>query len=160
MTAEAFRRDYLPLRDDMYRLAYYILESGQDAEDAVQDLYLKLWSSGNALDSVRNPKPYCISLMRNICIDRLRKSKPERTDNLPQAVSDETPQDERLDGRQQVEAILGRISRLPEKERTVLRMRVFDGLDYKEIQERTGLSYLNLRVLLSNARRKIKTSLN
>ena len=45
MTAERFRKEYLPLQDELYRVAFYILESSPDAEDAVQDLYQKLWDA-------------------------------------------------------------------------------------------------------------------
>ena len=156
MTRQEFTSLYLPLQGDLYRVAYYMLESQQDAEDAVQDLYLKLWSSPDALDSVGNPRAYCITLIRNICIDRLRKARPGGTDNLPQTAADETPQDERMSQRQQLEAILGRMSRLSRREQEVLKMKVFDEMSYEQIQARTGLSYLNLRVVLSNARRKLK----
>lgn len=156
MTREQFIKLYLPLQEDLYRVAYYILESQQDAEDAVQDLYLRLYDGLDALDSVNNPRAYCITLIRNICIDRIRKTRLSGTDNLPQVPISETPQDERLSQRQQLKEILGRMSRLSKREQEVLKMKVFDGLSYDEIQARTGLSYLNLRVVLSNARRKLK----
>ena len=156
MTREQFIKLYLPLQKDLYRVAYYMLESQQDAEDAVQDLYLRLYDGLDALDSVREPRAYCITLIRNICIDRLRKARPGGTDNLPQTAADETPQDERMSQRQQLEAILGRMSRLSRREQEVLKMKVFDEMSYDQIQARTGLSYLNLRVVLSNARRKLK----
>lgn len=57
MTAERFRKEYLPLQDELYRVAFYILESSPDAEDAVQDLYLKLWDAADALDGISSPKP-------------------------------------------------------------------------------------------------------
>ncbi len=52
MTGEVFKSIYLPLSDGLYRVAYYILESRSDAEDAVQDLYIKLWESIDRLDKV------------------------------------------------------------------------------------------------------------
>ena len=156
MTRGEFTSLYLPLREDLYRVAYYILESQQDAEDAVQDLYLRLYSGLDTLDSVRNPRAYCITLVRNICIDRIRKARSVRSDGSVEPASEETPQDERLSRKQQLEQTLKRMSRLSPREQEVLRMKVFDELSYDEIQARTGLSYLNLRVVLSNARRKMK----
>ena len=156
MTREQFIKLYLPLQNDLYRVACYMLESQQDAEDAVQDLYLRLYDGLDALDSVREPRAYCITLIRNICIDRIRKARQSGTDTLPQVPMDETPQDERLSQRQQLEQVLGRMSRLSRREQEVLRMKVFDSLSYEQIQARTGLSYLNLRVVLSNARRKLR----
>ncbi len=156
MTRRDFTSAYLPLREDLYRVAYYILESQQDAEDAVQDLYLRLYSSPEALDSVRNPRAYCLTLIRNICIDRIRKARSGRYDGSVEPASDETPQDERLSQRQQLEQVLKRMSRLSPREQEVLRMKVLDELSYGEIKARTGLSQLNLRVTLSNARRKMR----
>lgn len=160
MTAERFRKEYLPLQDELYRVAFYLLESTPDAEDAVQDLYLRLWDAADALDGISSPKAYCIRLLRNICVDKLRRCRPDGEEKLPLQASDEALPDERLDDRQKLEAAIGRMSTLSESERTVLMMKVFDDLSYEQIQKRTGLSYLSLRVHLSNARRKIRKSID
>lgn len=159
MTPERFTQDYLPLKDDLYKVAFYILESGVDAEDAVQDLYLKLWDAGDALDTIRAPKAYCISLLRNICIDRLRRYKPEREEKIPQQAADDSLQDERMSERQKIEAAIKQMSSLSDSERIVLKLKVFDDLSYEEIQKLTGLSQLSMRVHLSNARRKIRKAI-
>ena len=156
MSTEEFTELYLPLRGALYRVAFFILESEDDAMDAVQDLYLKLLSSPDALETVRNPKAYCITLMRNICLDRVRKASRRPETEVMEAVSDESPADDR----QRIKDICQKLSSLPERERTVLRMKVFEDLSYDEIQKRTGIGYLSLRVLLSNARRKLRMSEN
>lgn len=160
MSTEEFTELYLPLRGALYRVAFFILESEDDAMDAVQDLYLKLLSSPDALETVRNPKAYCITLMRNICLDRVRKASRRLETEVMEAVSDESPADERMSDRQRIKDICQKLSSLPERERTVLRMKVFEDLSYDEIQKRTGIGYLSLRVLLSNARRKLRMSEN
>ncbi len=159
MTPERFTQDYLPLKDDLYKVAFYILESGVDAEDAVQDLYLKLWDAGDALDTIRAPKAYCISLLRNICIDRLRRYRPEGEEKIPQQAADDSLQDERMSERQKIDAAIKQMSSLSDSERIVLKLKVFDDLSYEEIQKRTGLSQLSMRVHLSNARRKIRKAI-
>ena len=159
MTPERFTQDYLPLKDDLYRVAFYILESCPDAEDAVQDLYLKLWDARDALDTIRAPKAYCISLLRNICIDRLRRYRPEGEEKIPQRAADDSLQDERMSERQKIDAAIKQMSSLSDSERIVLKLKVFDDLSYEEIQKRTGLSQLSMRVHLSNARRKIRKAI-
>ncbi len=160
MNPGEFKDTWLPLKDAVYRVAYYILESVPDAEDAVQDLYLKLWNMGDALDGIKNPKAYCITLIRNICLDRVRgASMSRKASGMPDMASEEEAVDERMSGRQRIEAIKAKMEQLPEKERIVLRMKVFEDLSYEEIQERTGIGYLSLRVLLSNARRKVRTAI-
>ena len=160
MNPGEFKDTWLPLRNAVYRVAYYILESVPDAEDAVQDLYLKLWNMGDALDGIKNPKAYCITLIRNICLDRVRgASMSRKASQMPDMASEEEAVDERMSGRQRIDAIKAKMEQLPEKERMVLRMKVFEDLSYEEIQERTGIGYLSLRVLLSNARRKVRTAI-
>ncbi len=159
MTSAKFTEDYLPLKDDLYKVAFYILESEPDAEDAVQDLYLKLWDAGDALDTIRVPKAYCISLLRNICIDRLRRYRPEGEEKIPQQAADDILQDERMSERQKIEAAIKQMTSLSDSERIVLKLKVFDDLSYEEIQKRTGLSQLSMRVHLSNARRKIRKAI-
>ena len=158
MGPEEFSRTYLPLRDAAYRVALHLLESSDDAMDAVQDLYIRLWERRDGLDAVRNPGAYCITLIRNICIDRIRSaSKTDRLACTGEYGAEAPPPDERLQDRQQLVRVLGRMATLSEKERKILHMRVFEGLDYKEISRRTGISSLSLRVMVSNARRRLKT---
>ena len=61
MSRETFINDWLPLRNGLYRVACRLLGSAAEAEDAVQDLYLKLWQTSGSLGGVRNPKAYCLT---------------------------------------------------------------------------------------------------
>ena len=154
MTPAEFSRTWLPLRDLLYRTATWILESPQDAEDALQDLYLKLWGTRNELDSVDNPKAYAIRMMKNLCIDRLRKRRV--TEPLDSVIAAMPSADETMDNRQRLDRAMQRISQLPPRQRQALQMSLIEGLSYKEIAEKTGLSQLNLRVLVSTARKRIR----
>ena len=149
MGPEEFSRTYLPLRDAAYRVALHLLESSDDAMDAVQDLYIRLWERRDALDAVRNPGAYCITLVRNICIDRIRSAaKIDRKAEVGECGASYPPPDERLQARQQLAGVLDRMASLPEKERKILHMRIFEALDYREISRRiidflSGVAYAN-----------------
>jgi RNA polymerase sigma-70 factor (ECF subfamily) len=156
MTESLFHKDYLPLAGTLYRIAYYMLESRVDAEDAVQELYLKLWESRDSLNGIRLPKAYAIRLLKNICIDRIRKAGHESfPEELPQTGFSPAP-DDTFDAKARLGKVLEAVKALPERQRKVLIMRTVDGLSYEEIAERTGMNYLTCRVLLSQARTKIK----
>ena len=158
MEKQVFKEVWLPLSDSFYRVAYTMLGTEADARDAVQDLYIRLWERRDALDAVRNPGAYCITLVRNICIDRIRSaSKIDRQAGVGEYGAEAPPPDERLQARQQLARVLDRMASLPEKERKILHMRIFEALDYREISCRTGISALSLRVMVSNARRRLKT---
>ena len=156
MTSERFQAVYLPLSETLWQVAFYILEDSAEAEDAVQELFLKLWKGRDALDSIRSPKGYCITLLRNLCLDRIRRaSRTVVPDVLPDPPFDGR-QDDAVDGRERLAKVLDAIKSLPDRQRQVLTLRTLDGLSYEEIADRTGLNYLTLRVLLSQARNKLK----
>ena len=71
MTHDEFKARYLPLSEGLFRIAFHYLEDSSDAQDTVQDLYIKLWNSKDKLDTVLNPQAYAYTLLRNLCIDSL-----------------------------------------------------------------------------------------
>ena len=155
-----FRNIWMPLSDRFYRVAYYMLESEQEAEDAVQELYLKLWKSRDCLHDLRNPVSYGLSLLKNICIDRIRRRQIRIYDPLDtgMAMPDSLP-DKRLSDKDLLKKALEEIGRLPDKQSQVMKLIILEDLDYKEVSERTGLSQVHVRVLVSTARKTLKQKL-
>ena len=157
MTEQAFHKDYLPLAETLYRVAFYMLESEAEAEDAVQEVFLKLWDTRAQLDAVQSPKAYSIRLLKNLCLNRIRKARqlwfqPE----LPDAETGR-PQDDTLDARQRLDKVLEGIKSLPERQREILILRSFEGCSYAEIARKTGMSPASARVQLARARKTLKT---
>lgn len=159
MTDKDFSEKYIPLSGSLYRIAFYLLESEQDAEDVLQDLYVKLWSRRDVLDSVENPKAYCFRLLKNSCIDHIR----EKSREIPGAADDNVPDDTDIsaetESRDSLKRVTGLVGTLSAGQREVLRLKVIEDLSYEEISGITGMNYLTLRVLLSQARNKIKKAL-
>ena len=145
---------WIPLQERFYRVAYYLLEDRADALDAVQDLYVKLWKMRDSLDLVRNPGAYGALLMRNLCIDRIRRLTPAEplNDELP----GKDPPDEALDAKETLGNVLQAMERLPDSQRNLVKLHLLQGLSYDEIAAQTGLSPLNIRVQISLARKKLK----
>ena len=159
MNYKEFCDIYLPLTDGLYKVAYYILESEQDAKDAVQDLYIKLWDSRDALDTVYNPMGYGIRLMRNLCIDRLRKgSKMPRAD-LPYDLEAPDTADGPQASREKIEKLRRALRNLPARQKAVLEMKLLRGMTNEQISQETGMSNLAVRVMISRARKTLKESL-
>lgn len=156
MTEREFHSQYLSLAEALYRVAFYILESEAEAEDAVQELYLKLWKNRSALDGIRSPKAYAMTLLRNICMDRIRQEKRISGAEVPESIGGGFDPDAAMDGKERLEKVLAAVKSLPDKQREILVLRAVEGLSYDEIAERTGINYLSLRVLLSRARQTLK----
>lgn len=147
----------------MYKVAFYILESEDDAKDAVQDLFVKLWNRRDDLQDVRAPLAYSLELTKNQCLDRIRSKNVRQTDRIDETKvrlpdSNSTPDDVFI-GRETVRIVRRCVEELPEKQRKVVEMRVLKGLSYEDISGKTGLSQLNLRVLLSLARKSLRSKI-
>ena len=156
MTESLFHKEYLPLAQTLYRIAFYMLESEVEAEDAVQELFAKVWESRDRLDGIQSPKAYCIRMLKNLCLDRIRRAQflsfPEE---LPDKMCAPGP-DDTVDSRTRLNKVMEAVKALPDRQRQVLLLRTVEDLSYEEIAERTGMNYLTCRVLLSQARAKIK----
>ena len=159
MDVDSFKRLFLPLHPKLFRIAYALVENKADAEDILQDAYYKLWSRREELANVLNPEAFCVTLVKNLCLDYLRSPRANRHDeDVAEAVtlSTDSSPDKELEMQDKVEHIRYLISRLPENQRQVIRLRVIDDCSMDEIEQITGLNAVNIRVLLSRARKIIR----
>lgn len=154
MTPTQFNTVWLPLQGRFYRIAFYMLENEADAKDAVQDLYLKLWNLRENLEIVREPFSYGALMLKNLCIDYIRRRRPSEALLENMAMND--PPDRELDLKEDLQTLAKAIEQLPPGQQRLIRLRFIRGLSYEEIEQETGLSGLNIRVQVSLARKKLK----
>lgn len=157
MDAESFKNRFLPFHQKLYRVAYRLLENEADAEDLVQEAYLKLWNKRGGLVIINNPEAFCVTLVKNMCLDMLRSGKYsmnrqtlELTGEYEATHADDS---EIKDDAQQLKAI---IAELPELQKKIVVLRDLQEYSYEDIERLTGLHSVNIRVLLSRARKKIR----
>ena len=158
MPASLFKQLLLPLYPRLQRVALRLLDNAEDAEDMVQEVYMKLWSKRDALPDVKDVEAYCVTLTKNMCIDRLRIAEAEKEDmdEVPIMLAetdDVEAQVERHDAVEQVKQIIGT---LPEHQQQVITLRDIEDCSFEEIVEQTGLTAVNIRMLLSRARKTIR----
>ena len=95
LNADSFKAIYYPLHAKLYRIAYALTGNQADAEDILQDVYTTLWAKRETLAEISNPEAFCITLVKNRCLDMLRSSNrhPEEAieEHLGNA-SDSTPE--------------------------------------------------------------------
>ena len=65
----------IPFKDRLYRLAKRILVSKDEAEDAVQEVFLKLWNGKESIENYKNPEAFAITMTKNYCLDRLKSKQ-------------------------------------------------------------------------------------
>lgn len=143
----------MPLQQKLYREAYRMLCDQFEAEDAVQNLYLRLWEQREQLDTLIAPEAYCLKMLRNICIDRWRviRQRDEGTLDDEMLVADAPPDNDTKDF---IEHFL---TDLPKEHRRVMQMHM-QGMPYDEIAALVGLSEGNIRVIISRIRKRFRDS--
>ena len=149
---DLFKYNYRPLC--LYALHY--IQDVDLAEDIVQDSYASLWEKLQEGDHVLNLKSYLYMMVRNRCLDHLRK-KGLPTESLKPYDTYGIIDDDDAQERSQTEARLWTaIDSLPEKCREVFIMSKRDGLKYEEIAEELGLSVNTVRNQISKALKVLK----
>lgn len=151
MDPEQFRTAIVPLYRQMYAAAAAILGDRDEAADAVQDAMEKLWEARDTLDSILSPPAYCMTVLRRVAIDRIRRRRP--TEQISAVSEPPVPPDDTDDIPELIDRI---IATLPPNQQLVIRLNAFDGHSTDEIAARTGLSNDNIRQLISRARKRIR----
>ena len=165
MEKQEFKDIWLPLSDGFYRVACSILGTEQDARDALQDLYIRLWNMRDTIGKVRSPAAYGARMIRNICMDRLRTRntglKTETIDEISQSgnMEQESASDKIMIEKEMLCVLKKAVAALPVLQKTVFEMKFFRQMGYDEIVRHTGLSYVNVRVLASRARKAVESAL-
>ncbi|MEN9918610.1 MAG: hypothetical protein RL662_1046 [Bacteroidota bacterium] len=161
MDATTFKNTFMPHHQKMYRTAYRLVEDSSDAKDLVQEAYVKLWSKRNELSHVENMEAYCTVILRNLCLDFLRtKNKYQIQSTEDVIISDNALLTVDLEFEDDINHLNAIIEQLPQQQRDVIRLRHFEEYSNEEIEKLLGLTSVNVRVLLSRARKKIKELFN
>ena len=145
----------MPLQKMLYREAYRMLGDTFEAEDAVQNLYVRLWEQKERLDNLSLPKEYCLKALRNICIDRWRKmrTRDEEVEFVKEISEANAPPD--VEGEEAEEFVNHFLATLPQRQQRVMTMQM-QGSSIEEIAKMTELTEGNVKVMLSRIRKKFK----
>ncbi|WP_455672776.1 RNA polymerase sigma factor [Phocaeicola sp.] len=162
MDAANFKQQFLPCHQKLYRVAWRLMGNAQDAEDMVQEAYLKLWKKRNELPEVANIEAYCVTLIKNLCYDALRTARPDEDSHTPEELNlcDDTSISREIECRDEANQVRKLIGQLPEQQKRVIVLRDVNDCSFEEIEQATGLNAINIRVLLSRARKKIREQFN
>lgn len=141
----------------LYRVAFSVLRNAADAEDAVQEAFLRVLRHRDTLEEVRDQRVWLIRIVWNIGLDRKRRAKtrPE-TDDISELArvlpATGLSADERAAAAQHHARILELVDRLPAKEREVLVLSAFEELNSVEIADVLGITESSVRSRLFRAR--------
>ncbi|MBP1531632.1 MAG: RNA polymerase sigma factor [Bacteroidaceae bacterium] len=157
MEASEFKKRFLPLGRRLYWAAWRLTENREEAEDLVQDVFLRLWTQRDQLPDIGNAEAYCLQLVRRRFLDLCRVRHPETS--LPTDISLLPSADDlyyEAELRDQALQARRLIDKLPERQRRIITLRDIEDRPYDEIATTTGLTQVNVRALLSRARKTIR----
>ena len=146
------------IRDKIFRITKRILVSETEAEDATQEVIIKLWQMDDAKrKSFKSVEAYSITMAKNYCLDRL-KSKQAQLLSLDEKIT--VPKTLSLQKKIEIADDLDQVSklidRLPEKERMIIQLREIEQYGFDEIAEILELPEGTIRVYLSRIRKKLR----
>ena len=145
----------------LFRIANSVLRSRTEAEDVVQDVFLRVLEHRLSLSTVRDMRVWLIRIAWNLALDRRRRKRPEQLDEMfAQSLASATmPADAALEETQRFRLVLGEIERLPKAERHVLLLSAIEELGTAEIAAVLRRSESAVRALISRARTRLKDRL-
>lgn len=146
----------MPLRPKLVNIAKGILDDEEDAEDAVQETYLRLWNIRTQLDQHPNPQGYAMQTLKNICIDKIRATRFNMPLDAVIIESENRTPHSYTEQQDNVRIIRSIIDSLPELQRRIILMRDVEEYELAEIAEIIGSDATAVRVNLSRARKKVR----
>jgi RNA polymerase sigma factor (sigma-70 family) len=163
MSAEEFKEKVLPVNQKLFRLAFRFLGNLQEAEDTVQEVFLKLWNMRHKLGEINKIDAFATTMTKNLCLDKLKSKRMfSIEDNNLNILNRESASEDphRLSEQNENMDIVKKIvDTLPEQMKSIMIMRDMEEYSFEEIHEITGLTLNNIRVNLSRARKQVKNEL-
>lgn len=163
MNAAEFKTKVLPVNQKLLRLSFRFLGDLQEAEDAVQEVFIKLWNMRDKLAGVNNIEAFATTIIKNYCLDKLKARRTVSLESQAQHIHSredtyENPH-QMSENQDSVDFVKMIIDQLPDQQKSVMIMRDIEEYSFEEIQEITGFDMNYIRVNLSRARKQVREEL-
>ena len=162
MDLQTFQDRVFPVKNKLFRFAFRLLGSSDDAKDVVQEVLIKVWNGREQLDQIQNMEAWCMRVTRNLSLDRLRAQQRRPEESIERGLYIQHDAHSPLDSVELSES-MKRISELmaslPEKQRQVMHLRDVEGYSYQEIADILELDMNQVKVNLFRARQSVREQL-
>jgi RNA polymerase sigma-70 factor (ECF subfamily) len=146
-----------PFKDKVFRLAKRLLVSTEEAEDATQEVLVKLWNRNGNLSDFGSVEAFAMTMTKNYCLDQL---KAKRTGNLKivhtNYVDREAGLDKKMEDLDSLNWVEKIMDQLPVQQRLIIQMRDIEQYEFEEIAKILEMNESAIRVALSRARKTIR----
>ena len=158
MQLREFQNQVLPFKDRLFRVARQVLNNPPEAEDVVQEVFIKLWTKRKDLAGIQNLEAWTVRVTKNLAIDKLR-SRPAPAAPIEESWSVESGNaspHEMAESNDTVGHIRQLMRNLPEKQRLVMHLRDVEEYSYQEIVDALNIPMAQVKVNLYRARQQMK----
>jgi len=160
MKESEFLNIVLPFKDKVFRLAKRLLVSREEAEDATQEILLKLWNKKEQIQEYKNVEAFSMTMTKNFCLDKL---KSKHAQNLKIVHSNYQDKNESLQKKVELNDSLNWVSKLmeelPEQQKIIIQLRDIEQYDFNEISKMLDMNETAIRVALSRGRKTLREKL-
>tara|TARA_R110002020_G_scaffold367812_7_gene579715 strand:+ start:143 stop:652 length:510 start_codon:yes stop_codon:yes gene_type:complete len=160
MKQTEFLNIVLPFKDKLFRMAKRLLVSTEEAEDATQEILIKLWSKKNKMESYNNVEAFAMTMTKNFCLDRLKSKQAGNLKLVHSNYTDASTSLQReLEAKDSIDWVERIMAELPEQQKMVLQLRDVEQYEYEEIEKLLDMKPTAIRVALSRARKTVREKL-
>ena len=160
MTQVEFLNIVMPFKDKVFRLAKRLLVSTEEAEDATQEVLLKLWNNKKKIQEYKNVEAFSMTMTKNFCFDKLKSKQAQNLKIVHSNYEDgNTSLQKQIELNDSVDWVSKIIEELPEQQRIIIQLRDIEEYDYDEIAKMLDMNHTAVRVNLSRARKAIREKL-
>ena len=145
----------------LFRVAYAVVRNRNEAEDAVQDTFLRVLSHRAKLPEVQDVRVWLVRIAWRLALDRKRHAKPDQMDYhcMESLVARNLPADQAVAEYRELRQVLDEMERLPKGERNVLLLSAVEEMKTVEIAAVLGKSESAVRALIFRARTRLRERL-
>ena len=153
----SFRNDVLPLKNKLYRLALRITIDSAEAEDIVQETLIKVWNKREVWNEIESIEAFSLTICRNLALDAVKKlgNNNDSLDNKTAPDCAYNPYEEIIH-RDRIKVVKQIVDSLPEKQRSSMQLRDFEGKSYKDIADVLGITEEQVKINIYRARQTVK----
>jgi RNA polymerase sigma factor (sigma-70 family) len=146
-----------PFKDKLFRLAKRLLVSTEEAEDATQEILVKLWTKNESLDGYNSVEAMAMTMTKNYCLDQLKSKRASNLKIVHNNFTDREPSlDKKVEDGDSLNWVEKYIDQLPEQQKLIIQLRDIEQCEFEEIAKILEMNETAVRVALSRARKTIR----
>ncbi|WP_291131327.1 RNA polymerase sigma factor [Flavobacterium sp. UBA7682] len=149
-----------PFKDKVFRMAKRLLVSTEEAEDATQEVLVKLWNKNESLDEYKSVEAVAMTMTKNYCLDQLKSKRASNMKIVHNNFTDrEAGLQQKVEDRDTWNWVEKIMNNLPEQQKLIVQMRDIEEMEFEEIGKILEMNESAIRTALSRARKAIRENM-